>query len=497
MKEVEICKILHKTVGMLACIVLLQGCSTVYWAEKKDKRDPVCNAGLGSKTLEKQSSYDRNAGVSLGNQRTLDGKYTLLDLVNFALENSPDARQAWFAAKQRVAYYGMAKSRLYPTVDLSAMGRRTQIGESPYETDDGTDTIITYRQDSFQPAVAINYKLFQFGADLAAIEAAKDRLYAANLQFNRSLQTVIYNVQKAYYDFYAASETVRARDANRKDARSAFDVVAKKTEAGLASIQNFLQAKSNWLQADYDYKSSIANVENCRATLAENVGVSVSKTFKIVLEKVQSTPHLEKDVEALIKKAHIERQDLHAQKTLLTATTEEEAAQRRAFWPKLMVGLTSSVQKYGSPPQSSWQKNYQGSMGFQWNFFDGLSSTYSIILARQQKAAQREALRYAEIRAAGDVWRAFYGLKTAIRQLRSAQSLMEASSKSFEAIKIGYDSGINSVLDLLSSQTSLAQARLFQIQSESNLALSLARLAYSIGDQSSNRISEEVHYGKL
>jgi len=469
---------IHLIAWVVTSAFFLQGCSTAeHLAETLENRDADSNAGLGEMEQSFTQAHDAKH-ASLHTHQTSEAQckqesYSLVDLLNSALENNHVSRQAWFVAKQKSASYGMAKSAHFPKVTLSttaAKEQRAQIRPG-----------LTTQQQTLQPAVAIQYKLFQFGSDQAAIEAAKNELYAANLQFNRSLQTVVYEVQKAYYEFYKAVKTVQVREAHCKDAKIALEATSQKKNAGLVKIQDYFQALYKLEKANYNYKSSLADVENARAALAEAIGIRISNDFQIQIETVHITPSLSEEIEKLIETSIRERHDLKAQGALLKARKEEEKSKERSFWPQVVLGLNSGLQKFEH--KDSWQKNYQATVALKWNFFDGLNSTYEILLKRRQHAAQLESYHYTEIKVVSEVWKAFHGLQSSMKQLEATEALVEASEKSYEAIQIGYAAGIKNIADLISEQTDLAEARLFKIQAETNFSLSLAKLAYATGDQ--------------
>ena len=65
---------------------------------------------------------------------------------------------------------------------------------------------------------------------------------------------------------------------------------------------------------------------------------------------------------------------------------------------------------------------------------------------------------------------------------------MEAASEAYEATKIGFANGVNSITDLLNAQTRLASARQSNVNARSSLAIAVARLSHAVGAVSANGI---------
>ena len=94
---------------------------------------------------------------------------------------------------------------------------------------------------------------------------------------------------------------------------------------------------------------------------------------------------------------------------------------------------------------------------------------------------QRYTFRSQQLQVLRDVWSSFHAFQSSIQLLDSAKALEEASQETLSAIRIGYDTGLNNLLDVLSAQKTLSEARLKRIKSQSDLAVNWAQLAYVSG----------------
>ena len=64
---------------------------------------------------------------------------------------------------------------------------------------------------------------------------------------------------------------------------------------------------------------------------------------------------------------------------------------------------------------------------------------------------------------------------------QSARAAVEANEQACNAVKIGYDNGINSLVDLLTAQANLATARQQSVSASAYLAQSIVQLAHATG----------------
>jgi outer membrane protein TolC len=125
--------------------------------------------------------------------------------------------------------------------------------------------------------------------------------------------------------------------------------------------------------------------------------------------------------------------------------------------------------------------NYTVSLGLRIPIFAGFSRIYD----------QREAVALADAAAARadalgqqvvfQVFRSYHALQTAARRVRTSEDLINSAEQSNEVALGRYKAGVGSVLDLLSAQTALADARAQQVLARLEWNTSLAQLAHDSG----------------
>jgi outer membrane protein TolC len=93
--------------------------------------------------------------------------------------------------------------------------------------------------------------------------------------------------------------------------------------------------------------------------------------------------------------------------------------------------------------------------------------------------AQIDALRD---QIANEVWAAYSDMRTALRQQKAAAALLTASNQSYEAAQESYGYGVRNLLDVVSAQKALAEARSEDISARTQLLLQVTNLAFRTGD---------------
>jgi outer membrane protein TolC len=79
------------------------------------------------------------------------------------------------------------------------------------------------------------------------------------------------------------------------------------------------------------------------------------------------------------------------------------------------------------------------------------------------------------------VWNAYHSLEAANQQLATSATLAKAAATNEEIATGRYQSGVGSILDVLTAQSASANARLIRIQSEFSWQSARAQLAQAVG----------------
>ena len=132
--------------------------------------------------------------------------YNLPNLIDLAQQTNPETRAAWQATRGAAARLGIAEGAYLPT--LGAIGMASYAHLPDY---DKTGPFLV-RTGVLEPLLRLDWLLLDFGRRAADLDNAAQTLLAANLQFNRKQQSVIFAVQKAYFAFDASRARVTARE---------------------------------------------------------------------------------------------------------------------------------------------------------------------------------------------------------------------------------------------------------------------------------------------
>ncbi|MGH8489729.1 MAG: TolC family protein, partial [Gammaproteobacteria bacterium] len=109
-----------------------------------------------------------------GSAAEISGPLSLAQIVDLALMNNPQTREAWAVARAQAAELGIARSLYWPQLTgLANLTRSRSLSSAGASVPE---------QTRYGPSVSLAYVLFDFGAREGQVEAARYRLLASNLQ---------------------------------------------------------------------------------------------------------------------------------------------------------------------------------------------------------------------------------------------------------------------------------------------------------------------------
>lgn len=430
------------------------------------------------------SSWNMAEGSACENLPAPGKPWTLSDVVNRALCENPQTRETWANARQQAALLGQAKAAYLPSADLSATQSRSRV-----ILDKGI--VQSPAQNQFNPALTLNYLLFDFGARSAAVDSVTQRLLAADWTHNETLQSVMLSAIRAYYQLLAARQSVEATLAAEKSAQQAYDAARYRHKVGAAALGDELQARTAYSQARLNRQKAQGDARVAEGTLANVVGLNADSALQLASPTLAEPNGEEtRTVHDLIAAAKASRPDMAAAQAQVQA---DRAGVRQAK----ANGLPTFplVANYGHNYYSdSMDNSHNWSIGLSINvpLFSGYADNYKIraaeaglesSLAAQNRLAQQVSL---------DVWNAYQNLQTALSTYASSGDLLASSTEAERVALDRYKLGAGSILDLLTAEANLANARLQRIQAQFDWYTSRAALAQALGQLRVDKLAQET-----
>ena len=401
------------------------------------------------------------------------GTLTMAKAIDLALQNNPNTRIAWLQAQQAKSIVGSTQSLYYPELDLGVGYNRsrqaTQGGKSVFDT------------SNFAPSLTLTYLLFDSGGRAAQVEEARQALIAADFSHNEQIQSTILDTEQAFFGFMEAKALVDAQSATLKNRQASLDAAQERHRAGVATINDVLQAQTAMSQAQLTYETLEQNLRVFQGTLATTMGLAVTTKFDVAaLPSDVPMDAVRTAVDALIAQAESQRPDFAATRAAIPAAEARVRQARAAGLPQVGFTATGTRSYFGGAFVGD-ANTYAVGIALRMPLFNGFRTKYDVMAAQAGVDIAREDARSFQQQIDLQVWNSYSGLSTASQRVRTSRDLLSSAEQSSDVAQNRYRSGVGSILDVLNADAALALARAEEIQARADWFIAVAQLAHDTG----------------
>jgi outer membrane protein TolC len=182
-----------------------------------------------------------------------------------------------------------------------------------------------------------------------------------------------------------------------------------------------------------------------------------------------------------------DRPDLQSFAEKLRAASEDIKTARSSFRPTVEIQSNAASQSLWpktNPPSLGDTTQFVWSVGLnlRWELFDGGLRRNQLLIAQSRQRQAAEELREKRDEVTRETWTAYLQFRTAGRQQEAAQSLLAAATTSYDASLDAYRYGVKNLIDLVTAESQLAQARLADVQARSAVLTSAVTLGHTTGN---------------
>lgn len=340
---------------------------------------------------------------------------------------------------------------------------------------------------SFRNGLSANLMLFDGGSRMRDLSASRANERAA--ESNEILQefNVALNVKQQYYNVQAAREAEAAARVQYDQALQNFRSATARVQAGAATKSDSLRSAIEVRNAELAILQAQQDVLNASAALTRFTGQAslVTAVPADSLEPITISAD-SSDLAVLVEGAPSLRQ---AQASLAAASASLKAS-RAPYWPTLSVsgsyGVNQSSQ--GFETGNLWLLGQSGnpnsrniSFSMSYPIFNQLQRETGVIQAKVAEDNATAAARDARLAAQQQLIQTLGTFRLAQNRIEIQQATVEAAEEDLRVQRQRYELSASTLLDVLTSQTTLNQARLSLIQARRDARVAKAQLEAIVG----------------
>jgi outer membrane protein len=404
---------------------------------------------------------------------------TLPEAVQLAQRNAPATVQARGALRTTGAAVRSAYAAFIPTLNINA----STVQQSPASARvNPTTNEITSGRWSLTEGFSSSVDLFDGFRRVYDVRSAKAQVNAAESSELAQRYQVQLQVSQQYYAALAAGEAESAALAQLSQAEQQLRVTTAKVRARAATTSDSLRARIQLGSAQL----ALLSARNDRLAADAALTRLVATPFTVTASPQDSAATfrpVEVDSASLARLAAEGPLVQQAQGNADAARAASRAA-RAPYLPTLSVGYSrnraASQAQFDLFPNDY---NSSGSLRFSLSYplFNQYQREEGIVRADVAQTNADAALRDARLAAQQSLTQYLGALRTAEAQIAIQAATVTAAEEDLRVQQQRYELGASTLLDVLTSQTQLTQARVALIQARFNARVAKAQLDALVG----------------
>jgi outer membrane protein len=403
----------------------------------------------------------------------------LRDAVALAQQNGLAAVQAHGQVRNAESSVRAARSALFPSLNFT-MGQVNQSGDR-FDNQGRLVPFLAPQPWSYSTGISSTLNLFDGGRRLGEIRRTRYDVGAAEAnavsqQFNISLQ-----VKTQYYSILAARESEAAARAQLEQAEEQMKASIARTRAGVATLSDSLRSLVAVGNAQLALITARNNLRVASAALTRLVGSTTpvtaqpSDTLDLALTPIDSAT-----LAGLLDQGPLVRQS----EAQLESARGAVRTARTPYLPTIDLTFQRSGNGfdkfYGIGNQSLAYTN-NVSVRLQYPLWNNYQREDALNRARVQADIAEATVRDARLGAEQNFVQQLAALRTAQQRIALQQVSVAAAIEDLRVQRQRYNLGASTLLDVLTSQTTLDAARSALIQARQDFRVARAQLEALVG----------------
>jgi len=402
----------------------------------------------------------------------------LAEAILMAQRNAPATVQARGAIRTSEASVKQSYAAFLPTFSVSA-GRQRQSGDR-FDTQ-GNLVPFTGQATNYSTGLQSSLQIFDGGRRFFDVRRSKAEVDVAEAGETASLFQVALLVKQQYYNILAARESESAAQAQIEQTTQQLRASSLRLRAGAATVSDSLRSAVLLGNARLALLTARNNLQIGNATLTRLVASprAVTAAASDTIDQRIVMPTAE-ELEPLIQRAPaIEQADAQ-----LAAAHASVRSAKTSFLPTINMNFNRSGSgldpKFGLGDE---RYAYNQSLNFSLNFplFNGLNREVTVARAVVAEDVAEAGLRDARFLARQTLVQSLGQMRIAREQVDIQTQSVAAAAEDLRVQQRRYELGATTLLDLLTSQTQLDNARTALIRARYDYRVAKAQLEALIG----------------
>ena len=388
-------------------------------------------------------------------------KATLQEVINYALKNKPAVQQSLIDEEIGERDIKSALSGWLPQVNGNGTLNHNLKQQTQLLTTNGESSFLTFGgKNTSSLLLQADQQILNAGLIQASKTAKYFRQQYKQTTENNKINTVV-EVSKAFYDILTSKEQLNIISENISRLQKQYKDANAQYEAGLVDKTDFQRAQISLSNSKADLKRTQELLKSKYAYLRELIGYTANKEFDLAYSEGEMEKNMLIDTNQMVSyPGRIEYRLLQTQRELQRINTSYN---KLSYLPSLSgfynYGWNYQSQQFNQLYDQVFPSSVIG-LKLSIPIFQGGKRTQEIKKSQLQEKRIDLDLLNARNQINTQYESAMATYKANLNDLNTSKANVEISRQVYNTIKLQYDEGIKTYLDLMTSETDLRTAQL-------------------------------------
>ena len=415
--------------------------------------------------------------VALSGQ--IDNPLTVENAVLTVIGNYPTVQAASEALKASIANISSARSEYYPK--LGAALSYTRLYPDPPLEVPGLGSLELFPRNNYDLNLNFRYNILNFGKTNSQVDLAKSQSNSAQNSLDLLKTNLAFQTIQIFYSILFLEKSIEVQNQQIKSLNDHVDITEKKVQSGSATNFDELTTKVKVAEAE-NQKIELQNLLNKEyISLKRLLGAKDEEIIQLSGSFSQTSSDI--DPMILVSKAASERWEIKLAKDAENTALMEYKVAQSEYNPSLDLNFIYGGKNGYEPDLNEIKQDYAANLELRFPLFEGFKTPSKVKEAKAKLMAAKMNRWDIEQMVASDVRKTISDVKADTEKIDSTKLHVKLAEEALSQAKVRYESGVITNLDLINSETSLAQARLFNLQALHDYVISINALKKATGEK--------------
>ena len=403
----------------------------------------------------------------------------LTDIIQQVINNYPSIKKAEQDIEAANARIGLAKSAYYPLIDVLAS--YTRLGPVTSLTIPTLGTFTMNPANNYDAELDYKQVIYDFGKTSGKIDLEKQNKLLSQLSMEQLKQQLSLSLLGNYYSLLYLQEAIQIKDEELKTLGEHLNFVEKQEATGTSTQYAVLSTKVR-----------ISTTENQKTDLQTSLQVLQTQLnsfmgnpqdYRLTVKEELLSPALLDANEKLINNAYQQRDELKIARQRSEVASAHYHLAGIANNPEFSFFAAGGVKNGYIPELNVWKANYIAGLSFKLPIFDGYKVKYNRQQIQSEINSVEQDTELARRNITNEVVENRANVDAALKKIGQQELQLEQAQQAYELAQTSFQAGTITNLDLLDSETALAESRLALMKTKIDYTVSLLKLKIAIGEQ--------------